>query len=223
MKKRRKNMKTKPVYTLLVFVLVLSLISLACQALTGGNEVEPTVETGGSEQPVEEKAEPTKALPTKVPQIAPTSNPQSAEIRQWAVSATASSEYGSDDWSAMQATGAPDTPECGDYTTAWASSGSDTLEWIELIYATPVFPRQVIIHITYNPSQVTRVELLDEVGNYHQVFTANSHEVAECPYILTLDVPADLGVKVVGVRITIDQSVIGNWNEIDAVELVGQT
>ncbi|MBZ0277204.1 MAG: hypothetical protein K8I60_13735, partial [Anaerolineae bacterium] len=45
-------------------------------------------------------------------------------IRQWASSATATSEYSSPNWSAAQATGAPDTNGCSDLSTAWASASS---------------------------------------------------------------------------------------------------
>lgn len=143
------------------------------------------------------------------------------EIRQWATSATASSEYGNPDWAASQATGAPDTPECGDYATAWASQGSDTVEWLELYYDTPVYPTEVNIIQTHSPDQVVNVELIDTEGTYHEVYTGEPENLwEECPYTLSILVWADY--QAVGVKITIDQSVIDpTWNEIDAVELVG--
>jgi hypothetical protein len=143
------------------------------------------------------------------------------EIRQWASSATASSEYGDPDWAAIQATGAPDTPDCGDYKTAWASSASDTVEWIELSYDTPVYPTEVNIVQSYYPNQVLFVDLLDTEGELHGIYVGEPEDKSdECPY--TLSIPVEGGdYLVVGVRITIDQSVLANWNEIDAVELVG--
>ncbi len=142
------------------------------------------------------------------------------EIRQWATFATASSEYGDPEWAAFQATGAPDTFECGDYRTAWASSSSSTVEWIELTYATPVYPTEVNIIQTYNPNQVLFVDLLDVDGEYHDVYLGEPGEVSECPY--TLSIPVEYAdYQVIAVKITIDQSVLGSWNEIDAVELVG--
>ena len=57
------------------------------------------------------------------------SGPQSSDspgtIRQWAVGATASSEYTPTDYTAAEATGSPDTPDYGDYSTAWAPASSD--------------------------------------------------------------------------------------------------
>ena len=145
------------------------------------------------------------------------------EIRQWATSATASSEYGNPDWSASQATGAPDTiiEECADLPTAWASQGSDTVEWLELYYDTPVYPTEVNIIQTHSPDQVVMVELIDTEGTYHEVYTGEPENLwEECPYTLSILVWADY--QAVGVKITIDQSVIDpTWNEIDAVELVG--
>ena len=141
-------------------------------------------------------------------------------IRQWATSATASSEYSDPGWAAFQATGAPDTLECGDHTTAWASSGSDTVEWIEVTYDTPVLPTEVNIIQTYNPDQVLFVDLLDIEGEYHDIYLGEPRDKAECPYTLSIPV-AGADYRVVGVKITIDQSVLGTWNEIDAVELVG--
>ncbi len=145
------------------------------------------------------------------------------EIRQWATSATASSEYGNPDWAASQATGAPDTiiEECADLPTAWASQGSDTVEWLELYYDTPVYPTEVNIIQTHSPDQVVMVELIDTEGTYHEVYTGEPENLwEECPYTLSILVWADY--QAVGVKITIDQSVIEpTWNEIDAVELVG--
>ena len=143
------------------------------------------------------------------------------ETRQWAVSATASSEYGDTGWAAMQATGAPDTPECGDYTTAWASEGYDTVEWIELDYDTPVLPTEVNIYQTYNPNQVIQVALRDLEGDYQTVYLGTPQDESDdCPFVLSIPIEG-IDWQVDGVKITIDQTEFEDWNEIDAVELVG--
>jgi len=148
---------------------------------------------------------------------------QGKEIRQWAKFAFASSEFTSSDWSAMQATGAPDTflDECADATTAWASFDPDTVEWIELQYETPVIPTEINIIQTHSPDQVVKVELVDMTGAFREVYSAVPRDLwLECPYTLTI--PLDVGYEVAGLKITLDQSVIApTWNEIDAVELVG--
>lgn len=142
-------------------------------------------------------------------------------IRQWAAGAIASSQYGSQDWNAMQATGAPNTPVCGDYTTAWASLGANTLEWLEVSFVTPVIPTEINIHQTLHPTQIVRVELLKRDGTYESIYTAVQSTIDTCPYVLTIPVSVDYITS--RIRITVDQSYAGAWNEIDAVELVGTT
>ena len=151
-----------------------------------------------------------------------TSNPLGSqeELRQWAFSAQASSQRGDPRWSAIQATGMPNTDVCGDYDTAWASAFADGVDWLEVTYSVPVRPSRVSIVQSFRPNQVVSVELLDTVGMYHTIYSGRVETQAQCPYTLSVAIEgADYGV--VGVRITVDQSVIGGWSEVDAVELVG--
>lgn len=142
-------------------------------------------------------------------------------IRQWATSATASSQYSEPDYSAMQATGAPDTIDCGDRPTAWASLEYFTIDWLEVGFDTPVVPTEVNIYESHTPSQVVLVELVDTVGGYHEIYTAEPEMQIDCPFVLSIEVE-DLDYPVVGVKITIDQSQLElPLDEIDAVELVG--
>jgi hypothetical protein len=140
-------------------------------------------------------------------------------ISQWGASASASSEYGSSGWTAEQAIGVPDTTGCADYTTAWASASADTVEWLQLTYVTPVHATQVITHITYNPSYVTKVELIDTNGKYHTVYTAQPSQMT-CPAELAVSFDKT-SYLVTGVKITVDQTTLNSWNEIDAVQLIG--
>ena len=200
-------------------ILVLALATLACgQASKVMSDVAETLEATTVEAPEVSEA---TAKPAATAKPVATAKPLGGDsISQWATSAVASSEYDASDWSAMQATGAPDTSECGDQTTAWASATAGTEEWIELTYDTLVFPTQVNIYQTYYPNQVVKVELIDNASVYHIVYTGEPESIEQCPYILSIPVK-DADYLVAGVRITIDQSQIGNWNEIDAVELVG--
>lgn len=143
------------------------------------------------------------------------------ELRQWATSAKASSHYGGgSDWSPQAATGAPDVTECSDDANAWASQGDDTVEWLELTYATPVYATAVKVLQTYNPTQITKIELMEPNGTLHSVYNQKPKEVT-CPQALTISFQKTTYL-VNRVKITIDQSVLGlGWNEIDAVELVG--
>jgi hypothetical protein len=139
--------------------------------------------------------------------------------QQWAFSATASSEYTSSDWSAAQATGAANVNGCNDDPHAWASLGSDTKEWLEVNFELAVFPTKVEVFETFANSSIVKVELRDEAGVYHTVLSAEPKVVA-CPRVLTIPV-TNIDVKIKGVRIHFDQSVIAYWNEVDAVKLTG--
>jgi hypothetical protein len=198
-----------------LFILTLILGSLACSALQPKNIPTPTstvVDPISTNTP-EIEQEPT-GLPTR----------SGMQIHEWASAGEATSELGSPDGSAQQAAGAPDTLSCGDHGSAWAAAESNSLESITLYYYDPpLIPTEINIVQSYNPSQVIRVELLDAYGEYSDaiIYEAEPKATDECPYTLTIPV---MGIEylVMGVRITIDQSVLGiGRNEIDAVELVG--
>ena len=142
------------------------------------------------------------------------------EVSQWGDSATASSEYSNPSWAALQAAGPPDTEGCGDIETSWASASSTGEDWLEVEYALSVIPVQIDIYETYHPGSITEVEVRDEDGDYHTVWTGTPSEEQDCPRIFSIDVD-DVDVAIDAVRIHLDQSIIGSWNEIDAVQLVG--
>ena len=158
-----------------------------------------------------------------------------AVVQQWASQAEATSEYGTDSWAAAQATGAPDTAECGDFGTAWASATTSSDESLTLLYDTPVAASAVNIYETYNPGAIISVELLTDGGGTPITLFADTDSTTPCPGVLTLPVDPSLlnptliqtvppGTTLInGVRVSLDQSIIGTWNEIDAVELVGAT
>ena len=147
---------------------------------------------------------------------------QDAVIRQWASFATASSEYTDDAWNAMQATGAPDSRSCVDAATAWASlTISEPDETLTVFFDTAVFPTQINIHQNYNPGAITGVELI-AFGDGDPLPVNNTADPGTpCPGVLTIDIDWDDPVAIEGVVIHLDQTLVGDWNEIDAVELVG--
>jgi hypothetical protein len=136
------------------------------------------------------------------------------------VSATASSEYGAEDWSAAQATGEPDTPDYGDYATAWAPAVSDGgPAWLELGYEQAVIPSEIVIWETSGNGFVTRVEAWDtDAGAWATLWegadTSPQFVVGFSPDLEVVDIPTDR------LRISIDTDV-PDWNEVDAVALVG--
>lgn len=169
------------------------------------------------EEQVTPEAEPTPVEAEPPPEVV-----QSGSVRLWAVGAEASTSYDDPEWGAEQATGAPDTVRCGDIQTAWTSAGSDAVDWLELEYDQALYVSAVNIHQTFNPNQVVKVELISPLGSSLVIYDAEPFQVDQpCPYILSIVIDKT-NTRYSKVRLTIDQSTLGlGWNEIDAVELVG--
>jgi hypothetical protein len=144
------------------------------------------------------------------------------QLRQWAVSATGTSQYGEDSWSFMQATGEPDTFTCGDIPTAWASRSSTGDDVLALEYEHHVIPTQVNIYQTYTPGSIVRVDLSNTETSVviELPDSADPPGNTPCPGVFTLNI-SEIDEPVNGVIIYLEQSIGGSWNEIDAVELVG--
>lgn len=140
-------------------------------------------------------------------------------LSQWAMQAEASSEYGRPSWSAARATGAPDVQACRDDARAWASARGNGIAWLELYYSEAVFATEVRIYQTLGRGGIVRVLLLDEDGGEHLVWEG-TEQVQPCPGVLTVSL-SRASYLTNGVRIELDESRTGFWNEIDAVELVG--
>src|SRR5690349_16699198 len=79
---------------------------------------------------------------------------QDDKVHQWALSAEASSEYGTDSFSANQATGAPNTADCGDSTAAWASATASEVATLTVYFGVPVIPSEINIFQNYNPGAI---------------------------------------------------------------------
>lgn len=142
-------------------------------------------------------------------------------VHQWAVTARASSEYRDTAWSAMQATGKPDTLNPGDAQTAWASLTADGgEEWLELGYDAPVFPSKVRVHETYCPGAIVKVEARDDRGAW-KVIWQGRHPVKEAGGWFEVETTGALPTR--AIRLTLDSAGVSGWNEIDAVELVGDS
>lgn len=142
------------------------------------------------------------------------------EIGQWATTATASSQYDDISWAARQATGAPDVVGCEDDPRAWASLEAGTKEWLELTYTTPVLPTMIRVYETWSPGSIVKVEVKDAAGQYTTIYTAQVTTPA-CPRTLEIPVTGVMA-KIFAVRISVDQAAHQDWNEIDAVQLVGR-
>jgi len=142
---------------------------------------------------------------------------------QWAIGGEGSTEFSSPEWSAEQIIGEPDSPGCGDYQFSWASAASDSIDTLTVHFPLLVYPQEIIIHESFNPDQVVKVEIQDPEGEgFYTVLQKNPTQVDRpCPYQLVVPVEG-IDFKSNTVRITIDQSQLGlGWNEIDAVQLIG--
>lgn len=140
---------------------------------------------------------------------------------QWAATATASSQYGSDSWAAKQATGRPNVESYGDNGYAWAHLEKNKgLETLEVTFAEAVNAVGVRIRESYGSGAVTQVELKDVAGTYHVAWTG----IDPTTGLNYLQVPVELtDYEVNGVRITVDTTLVPEeWAEIDAVQLVGE-
>ena len=166
---------------------------------------------------------PPRPTPTNTPtqETIPTPRPTSPaglEYRQWASTATASSQGGNEAWSAMQAAGRPDTDTYGDHPTAWApESSGDGPEWLELRFPEAVYATGVRVCETYNNGFIYQVDLIDVAGKTSTVWSGEDKTPQGEPswFEISLD-PAPCAV--IGVKI---HTRVRGWEEIDAVELIG--
>ncbi len=144
------------------------------------------------------------------------------EIRQFAASARADSQISDLDWGAIQAAGPPNTPECGDFRTAWATAQPNTTGVLILYFPQLVRPTALLVYQTYNPGFITQIALTDVVGEVHILYQAIPQLAETCP--ATLYVPINglqEGYAGNAVTITIDQTGAPGRTQIDAAELIG--
>ena len=139
-------------------------------------------------------------------------------VRQWAVEATASSEYGATDWSAAQVTGAPDSPG-GDARTAWAAKDADAgPEWLRLKYPASVRVSKVRIHENLTPGGVVAIDVVGEDGVRRRAWEGEDRS-GDAPAWFEADLQGFVGREIV---ILLDTKKHAGWEEIDAVELLGE-
>ena len=153
---------------------------------------------------------------TDAPALCP---PGPGRCDQWAIQATASSQYSTSEWSAAQAIGVPNVPGCADDVRAWASIDQNGVDWLQVTFTHAVVPSEVRIYENWAPSSIESVEVRDESGTYHPVYTSKAG-VHHCPRVLVIPI-SDISVAVNAVRISLDQRALNDWNEIDAVRLIG--
>jgi hypothetical protein len=142
---------------------------------------------------------------------------------QWAIQATASSAYndaqGPANFSANQATGAPNVEKYGDDGAAWTAKTPDGgIEWLDLKYPKPVHATEVRVRESNASGAVIKIEFYDEQGVAHAVWQGND-PTTELNYLMVKFPKTTF--KTDRVKVTLATNVVPGWNEIDAVQLVG--
>ena len=142
-------------------------------------------------------------------------------LRLWAEGARASSEYEAERWSAGQAAGRPDTPPGGDRPTAWASKEADAgEEWLELRFGLELRPSKIRVHETYNPGALVKAEALAADGTWTTLWKGKAAAREGDPWRTLEIAPGAPATRTI--RLTLDSGAVPGWNEIDAVELIGE-
>lgn len=149
---------------------------------------------------------------------------------QWAVNAKASTSYAGNldnpqaSYHPMQATGVPNVDRHADDSSSWATKEADAgIEWIELDYAKPVNATEVRIRQTFNPGAIIKVELFDESGTAHNIWQGPDMTPYPENEIVWLNVAVEkTQYKTQKVKITLATNAVNGWNEIDAVQLIGE-
>ncbi len=189
------------------------------EALLAANEPEPV--------PVPVPVpEPPPAAPKPV--TPPAAGPDETVILgdprgQWATSGEASSEFGSPPYGARQAVGAPDVRNFGDRPEAWASKSADGgAEWLKLTFARPVRASAVRVRQNLNPGAIMKVEALAADGRSAVVWSGSDTTAYAKGkivwFVATFEPPA---FPVSTIKLTLDSAAVKGWNQIDAVQLVG--
>jgi len=123
-------------------------------------------------------------------------------------------------WGPEQATGPPDTMRAVDARTAWATQAENAgIEWLKLDYEQAIEVAEVRVWESYNPGAVCKVSAILDDGT-ELILWEGQDPTREAPDALVVFVDGDVTTK--SVTVYLDTSLVDNWNEIDAVELVGR-
>ncbi len=152
-------------------------------------------------------------------------------LGQWAVDADASSSYGDETskdknspYTKYMMLGKPNCENYGDDGRAWAPKEADKgIEWVTLTYEKPVNATEVRIRQNVGPGAIIKVELIDTDGKNHTVWEGpDKTKYAENKIQYLIAKFDKTAYKSKMVKITMATNAVPGWNEIDAVQLVGQ-
>lgn len=147
-----------------------------------------------------------------------------APIQQYASSVVGfSSQWSPTSWSAAQALGAPNTFAYGDIATAWATgSANGSLEWISVGFDTEVYANGATIRETSGNGFVYQIDVIDTLGNLHKVWDGVDTSAANVPFDFSVSWDTT-SYLVAGLKVYVDTNHTGTWEEIDAIQLAGDS
>lgn len=161
--------------------------------------------------------------------------------------ATSEGQPGSLDYSALQATGAPDVDACTDSPRAWSPyasnpnpgvtpAGSPVDDILDVGFADYQWVQQIKIYETYAPGAIVRVDLVASDDSAPPLTVYENYDgdgPAPCPSAFVIDLGGETSLQYDRVQIYLDENLTGDfngdgsmgndYNEIDAVEMIGET
>jgi hypothetical protein len=153
-------------------------------------------------------------------------------LGQWAIDADVSSTYGdekatdkaSGPYTKYQLLGKPDVEHYADDSRAWAPKEADKgIEWVMVGYDKAVNATEVRVRQNIGPGAIIKIELIDTDGKSHTVWEGPDKNKYTPDKIQYLFAKFDKTIyKTKRVKITLATNAVDGWNEIDAVQLVGQ-
>ncbi|MBZ0202376.1 MAG: hypothetical protein K8I03_05095 [Ignavibacteria bacterium] len=149
---------------------------------------------------------------------------------QFAIEAEASSTYapeGSDNtspYSPGMAAGKPNVEVYSDDGRSWVSKEADRgIEWLKLTFAKPVNATEVRVRQNIGPGAIIKVELIDTEGKSHIVYEGVDKTKYEPVMIQWFIAKFEkTAYKTKAVKLTLSTNLVDGWNEIDAVQLIGE-
>lgn len=150
---------------------------------------------------------------------------QAAPTSEWASSVLGfSSQWSSGSWSATQALGAPNTFAYGDILTSWAPAPvNGSQEYLTLGFATATYSNGATIRETYGNGFVYQIDALDSSNVLHTVWTGSDPSLPGSPVDFSV-AWSQTAFLTTGLKIYVDTNHnLSAWEEIDAVQLIGDT
>ncbi|MDI1452212.1 hypothetical protein QHF85_49715, partial [Polyangium sp. 6x1] len=131
-----------------------------------------------------------------------------------------SSQYGTMEYSAEQALGAPDVyPAGADEPKAWATQALDNAgEFLTVGFKTPVIGEAVWVYETYNPGAISKITITTSEGDKVIYENAAPATIGGCAHIRSA--PTKTCAPISAVRIDLASDKVDGWNEIDAVGIL---